>query len=162
LLVGGALKTVGYAGLFGGVVIGFGGIIYTLFDELSSTSGSYAIIRQAVNVIEHDSTVMQALGPPGPLKIYGRSNSYGRRRPQVVSRFLDNGQRCLDTTFWVEGRKGRESAGLVTLQVVEEAPNVLKERFLAIDIPGQKRKVIIQPPPPPSSTFSFLSRLFGK
>lgn len=142
-------------------MVGFGGIIYTLFEELASKSGSYAIIQQAVDMIERDPVLMQALGPPGPLKIYGRSNRYGRRRPQVVSRFLDDGRRCLDTTFWVEGRNGVESASLVTLQVVEEAPNLLKERFLAIDLPGQKRKVLIQPLPPPRSSFSFFSRLFG-
>lgn len=52
------LKTAGYAGLFGGVVAGFGGIIYTLYSELSETSGSsYSLVQRAVSRIESDQRV---------------------------------------------------------------------------------------------------------
>jgi hypothetical protein len=103
---------------------------------------------------------MQSLGPPGPLKVYGRSNRYGRRRPQVVSRIVEDGQRCFDTTFWVEGRRGPDAAALVTLQVVEEGTG-LRERFLAIDFPGEGRHVLVRPERSRSGGWNPLARLWS-
>ena len=57
-LVASKLKTVGYAGLFGGVVVGFGGIMYTLYQEIAETSNSsYALIKRAVSRVENDQRV---------------------------------------------------------------------------------------------------------
>lgn len=58
ILVSDKLKTVGYAGLFGGVVVGFGGIMYTLYQELTETSNSsYALVQRAVSRVESDKRV---------------------------------------------------------------------------------------------------------
>ncbi len=51
-------KTAAYAGLFGGVVAGFGGIIYALYQEVSETSGSYGMIQRAVSRVENDQRVI--------------------------------------------------------------------------------------------------------
>ncbi len=93
---------------------------------------------------------MSYLGP-GPLKIYGQSNRYGRRRPHIISRFLEDGTRCYDTSFWIEGPKNHHKA-LVTLQVVQDqsesslSPS-LKERFLSVELVerGGERVILIQP-----------------
>jgi len=104
---------------------------------------------------------MRKLGS-GPLKIYGQSNRYGRRRPQVISRFLEDGTRCYDTNFWIEGAAdgGKESElkrALVTLQVTEDdgasSESKLKERFLSVEfldkatgvIGHGERIILIQP-----------------
>lgn len=88
---------------------------------------------------------MTYLGP-GPLKVYGQSNRYGRRRPHIVSRFLEDGTRCYDTSFWVEGPKNHHKA-LVTLQVVQDPKDALKERFLAVELVerGGEKVILIQP-----------------
>lgn len=52
-----AIKTIGYAGLFGGVVAAFGGIMYTLYSELKGTSGTYPMVQRAVSFIESDPKV---------------------------------------------------------------------------------------------------------
>ena len=57
VIVGNKFKSLAYAGLFGGVLVGFGGILYTLYTELSETSGSYAIIERAVKRVENDQRV---------------------------------------------------------------------------------------------------------
>lgn len=82
----------------------------------------------------------------GPLKVYGQSNRYGRRRPHVISRFLDDGTRCYDTSFWIEGPLNHRKA-LVTLQVIEDAESKLKERFLAVELAdrGGEKVILIQP-----------------
>ena len=83
----------------------------------------------------------------GPLKVYGQSNRYGRRRPHVISRFLDDGTRCYDTSFWVEGPQNHRKA-LVTLQVVQDGQKQnLNERYLAVDLVegGRERIILIQP-----------------
>ena len=67
----------------------------------------------------------------GPLKVYGQSNRYGRRRPRVISRFLDDGTRCYDTSFWIEGSKNHKKA-LVTLQVIQEKEREGKENNINI------------------------------
>lgn len=53
-----ALKTVGYAGFFGGTVAAFGGILYTLYSELQGTSGTYPMVQRAVSLIESDPKVL--------------------------------------------------------------------------------------------------------
>ena len=83
----------------------------------------------------------------GPLKVYGQSNRYGRRRPHIVSRFLDDGTRCYDTSFWIEGPLNHKKA-LVTLQVVQDSADTqLKERFLALELvdKGREKVILIQP-----------------
>lgn len=57
LIVGRRIKTVAYAGLFGGVLTGLGGILYTLYTEISETSGSYGMIQKAVSRLESDQKV---------------------------------------------------------------------------------------------------------
>lgn len=59
LLVSDKLKTGAYVGLFGGVIAGFGGIMYALYTELSETSGSssYGLIQRAVSRVESDQRV---------------------------------------------------------------------------------------------------------
>ena len=52
-----ALKTVGYAGLFGGTVAAFGGIMYTLYTELQGESGTFPLVQRAVSLIEADTKV---------------------------------------------------------------------------------------------------------
>ncbi len=90
---------------------------------------------------------MRKLGA-GPLKIYGQSNRYGRRRPQVISRFLEDGTRCYDTNFWIEGDSKNDLRALVTLQVVTDASdngkkdNPFKERFLSVEFLDKKTGVI--------------------
>ena len=155
-----ALKTIGYAGLFGGTVAAFGGIIYTLYTELQGTSGTYPMLQRAVSLIEADPKLMASLGSArGPLKVYGQANNYGRRRPHLSSRLLEDGKTHVhDATFFVEGSNGPARKAKVTLQVVEEEKGKLKERFLAVDVPGEGRIVLIQPPKPASN---FLSRLFS-
>ena len=56
-IVGSKLKTFAYAGLFGGVVAGFGGIMYALYEEMAETSGSYGMIQNAVSRLESDQRV---------------------------------------------------------------------------------------------------------
>ena len=53
------IKTGAYVGLFGGVMAGFGGILYALYTELSETSGSssYGLIQRAVSRVESDQRV---------------------------------------------------------------------------------------------------------
>lgn len=82
----------------------------------------------------------------GPLKVYGQSNRYGRRRPHVISRFLDDGTRCYDTSFWVEGPLNHRKA-LVTLQVTSTEDGGLKERFLSLELTdrGGEKVILIQP-----------------
>lgn len=83
----------------------------------------------------------------GPLKVYGQSNRYGRRRPHVISRFLEDGTRCYDTSFWLEGPLNHRKA-LVTLQVIQAAgEGGLKERFLAVELAdkGGEKIILIQP-----------------
>lgn len=86
----------------------------------------------------------------GPLKVYGQSNRYGRRRPHVISRFLEDGTRCHDTSFWLEGPLNHRKA-LVTLQVIENADKgkgeKLRERFLAVELAdrGGEKIILIQP-----------------
>jgi hypothetical protein len=59
-LVSQKLKTVGYASLFGGVLVGFSGIIYTLYQELAETSNSsYALIQRAVSRVQNDQRVKE-------------------------------------------------------------------------------------------------------
>lgn len=100
-------------------------------------------------------------GGPGQLKVYGQSNRYGRRRPHVISRFLEDGSRCYDTSFWVESPLNNRKA-LVTLQMVEQQTNgtakginkstksvELVERFLSVDLidRGGERIILVQPKP---------------
>jgi hypothetical protein len=59
-LVGQKFKSVAYAGLFGGVMVGFGGILYTLYTEMSETSGSYALVERAVKRVESDQRVKKS------------------------------------------------------------------------------------------------------
>lgn len=97
---------------------------------------------------------MNYLGP-GPLKVYGHSNRYGRRRPHVKTRLLDdkNKTKCYETSFWVEGPENQRKA-LVNLQVVEEndpknsnSSSSLKERFLSVELVarGNEKIILIQP-----------------
>ena len=95
---------------------------------------------------------MNYLGP-GPLKIYGHSNRYGRRRPHLKTRLLDdeNKTKCYETSFWVEGPQNQRKA-LVNLQVVEERSSnstaaTLKERFLSVELVerGNEKIILIQP-----------------
>lgn len=98
---------------------------------------------------------MNYLGP-GPLKVYGQSNRYGRRRPHIKTRLLDdkNKTKCYETSFWVEGPQNRKA--LVNLQVVEEddakdsrssSKISLKERFLSVELVerGNEKIILIQP-----------------
>lgn len=110
---------------------------------------------------------MNYLGP-GPLKVYGQSNRYGRRRPRVISRFLEDGTRCYDTSFWVESAINNRK-GLVTLQVIDSGADGkasgLKERFLAVELADRGgEKVILIQPPQVKSKFSWnpFSRLFSQ
>lgn len=59
-LVGQKFESVAYAGLFGGVMVGFGGILYTLYTEMSETSGSYALVERAVKRVESDQRVKES------------------------------------------------------------------------------------------------------
>lgn len=114
---------------------------------------------------------MNYLGP-GPLKVYGQSNRYGRRRPHVISRFLEDGTRCYDTSFWIEGPDNQRK-GLVTLQVIQQQgkdkvtegkDTDLIERFLAVELAdrGGERIILIQPQQS-KSKFSWnpFSRIFS-
>lgn len=103
---------------------------------------------------------MDSLGSAkGPLKVYGQANNYGRRRPHVSTRLLEDGKTVVhDATFFVEGSNGPSRKGKVTLQLVEEEKGKLRERFLAVDLAGEGRVVLIEPPRPVSSMFS---RLFN-
>ena len=38
-------------------MVGFGGILYTLYTEMSETSGSYALVERAVKRVESDQRV---------------------------------------------------------------------------------------------------------
>ena len=115
---------------------------------------------------------------PGPLIVYGQSNRYGRRRPHVISRFLADGTRCYDTSFWVEGPLNHVKA-LVTLQVIQEAikdrenntidsnkTKELKERFLSVEFfdenSGKGQKIILVQPQIIKTKFSWnpFSKLF--
>ncbi len=140
----------------------FGGIIYTLYTELQGTAGTYPMLQRAVSLIQADPKLMASLGSAeGPLKVYGQSNNYGRRRPHLSSRLLEDGKtRVHDATFFVEGSNGAARKAKVTLQVVEEGRSggVLRERFLAVDVPGEGRVVLIEPPKP---TLSFFSRFLN-
>ncbi len=138
----------------------FGAILYTLYSELQGSSGTYPMLQRAVTLIESDPKLMSSLGADkGPLKVYGQSNNYGRRRPHLTSRLLEDGRTHVhDATFFVEGSNGPARKAKVTLQVVEEERGKLKERFLAVDVPGEGRIVLIQSPKPASS---FFSRLFN-
>lgn len=116
---------------------------------------------------------------PGPLLVYGQSNRYGRRRPHVISRFLADGTRCYDTSFWVEGPLNHIKA-LVTLQVIQEEDTTkdkennskdydfkkdqakgkeLKERFLSVElfdeISGKGQKIILIQPQIKNTKFSW-------
>ena len=99
------------------------------------------------------------------MKVYGQSNRYGRRRPHVVSRFLDDGTRCYDTTFWIEGPANNRKA-LVTLQVVQTADeqkngNGLRERFLAVELMDRGgEKIILVQPQQVKSKWNPFSQLF--
>ena len=111
---------------------------------------------------------MNYLGP-GPLKVYGHSNRYGRRRPHVKMRHLDDGNntKCYETSFWVEGPQNQKKA-LVNLQVIEEASKgsaalTLKERFLSVELVERgNEKIILIQPKIEKSRFSWnpFSRLF--
>ena len=57
------MKLVGYAGLVGGTVVAFGGVMYTLYKELTETTGTYALVQRAVDRIEQDSAVQSIVGP---------------------------------------------------------------------------------------------------
>lgn len=114
---------------------------------------------------------MNYLGP-GPLKVYGQSNRYGRRRPHVITRFLEDGTRCYDTSFWVESPVSSRK-GLVTLQVIDNDKQVekdkrggMKERFLAVELAdrGGERIILIQPPRAQNKLFNWnpFSRLFSQ
>lgn len=96
-----------------------------------------------------------------PLKVYGQSNRYGRRRPRVISRFLEDGTRCYDTSFWLEGPLNHKKA-LVTLQVVEDDNTKLKERFLAVELTdrGGEKIILIQPHQIIKSKWNPFSKLF--
>ena len=99
---------------------------------------------------------MNYFGGQGQLKVYGQSNRYGRRRPHVISRFLEDGSRCYDTSFWVESPFNSRKA-LVTLQMVEQPIDLdaktksmeLRERFLSVDLidRGGERIILVQPKP---------------
>jgi hypothetical protein len=97
----------------------------------------------------------------GPLKVYGQSNRYGRRRPRVISRFLDDGTRCYDTSFWIEGPLNHRK-GQVTLQVIEDANTTLMERFLAVELTdkGGEKIILIQPQQLIKSKWNPFSKLF--
>ena len=100
----------------------------------------------------------------GPLKVYGQSNRYGRRRPHVITRFLDDGTRCYDTSFWLEGPLNHRKA-LVTLQVIDNADKgeKLKERFLAVELADAGRggeKIILIQPQQIKSKWNPFSKLF--
>lgn len=96
-------------------------------------------------------------GGDGPLKVYGQSNRYGRRRPHISTRTLEDGKTVVhDTVFFVEGSNGPARRGQVTLQVVDEGNGRTKERLLTVDLPGEPKRVLIQPPKP-----AFFSRLFS-
>lgn len=58
MLVSDKIKTGAYVGLFGGVMTGFGGILYALYTELSETTDStYGLIQRAVSRVENDQRV---------------------------------------------------------------------------------------------------------
>jgi len=112
---------------------------------------------------------MNYLGP-GPLKVYGHSNRYGRRRPHIKTRFLDdeNKTKCYETSFWLEGPQNQRKA-LVNLQVIEETPKnststSLKERFLSVElVEGGNEKIILIQPKIERSRFSWnpFAKLFS-
>lgn len=54
------LRTAAYAGLFGGVVAVFGGVMYTLYAELTESSGTYGIVQRAVEKLEANGAVSNA------------------------------------------------------------------------------------------------------
>lgn len=142
--------------------------MYTLYQELSDTSnGTFGIIERTVHKIEKNPGVMQEFGlmsggsaggaaeRGGELKFYGKSNNYGRRRPHLIIRFLEDGTKCYDTTFFIEQshqNKGRNVKGLVNLQLIQESPQnpALVERYLSIDILNEdgslKKKIVLIKP----------------
>lgn len=83
----------------------------------------------------------------------------------MFSRFLDDGTRCYDTSFWVEGPLNHIKA-LVTLQVIQEEnkekkidSKELKERFLSVEFfdegSGKGQKIILIQPQIKSTKFNW-------
>jgi hypothetical protein len=126
-----------YAVVLGGTVCLFGGIGYVLLQELLLPGGTYPIIDNTLSL--HQTELESLLGPN--LSVYGMSDGR-RRRPAMQQSIANDGRRVVDAAFFVEGCNEKAK---VTVQAVEGEDGVWEERYLALDLPGKPRLILVQP-----------------
>lgn len=131
--------------LYGGVVVGAAsvltGLAYLLAKDMLFTGGAYQVVDDAVRKIEANSHLVQLLGGL-PLSVHGHATARSRRRPAVHESLLEDGARCMEASFFVEGP---HATGRVHLQVVEGEDGLWRERYFAVEVPGHPVQVLVQP-----------------
>ena len=137
--------------LYGGVMVGAAsvltGLAYLLAKDMLFKGGAYQVIDDAVRKIEANSHLVQLLGGL-PLSVYGHATARSRRRPAVHESLLEDGARCMEASFFVEGQ---HAVGRVHLQMVEGEDGLWRERYFAVEVPGHPVQVLVQPAAQPAA-----------
>lgn len=134
------------AHLVAGFILSFcdvsGGLLYTIFRELFSSSSPHKIYGKALEKCRTHPEVISVFGES--LKGYGESTRRGRRQHVSFHEYIKDGLKHICVKFYIEGLEPR-TQGTVYAEVKED-PNSGKFEFwyIFVEMESSKRTIVIE------------------